>query len=84
MQRNRPLPDAENTEEVTVEADSDDLDKIITKVEGGILKIFIKSYQSYPTHHSASVGSIAAGGIKQAGLFERTQSHHFNVFFRNA
>ncbi|HZL11259.1 MAG TPA: head GIN domain-containing protein [Prolixibacteraceae bacterium] len=31
-----------NIEEVTVEAESDDLDKIITKVEGGILKIYIK------------------------------------------
>lgn len=31
-----------NVEEVAVEADSDDLDKIITKVEGGILKIYMK------------------------------------------
>lgn len=31
-----------NIEEVVVEADADDLDKIITKVEGGILKIYIK------------------------------------------
>jgi hypothetical protein len=31
-----------NVEEVVVEADSDDLEKIITKVEGGILKIYIK------------------------------------------
>ena len=31
-----------NVEEVFVEADSDDLDKIITKVEDGILKIYIK------------------------------------------
>jgi hypothetical protein len=31
-----------NAEEVVVEADSDDLDKIITQVEGGILKIYIK------------------------------------------
>ncbi len=31
-----------NTEEVVVEADSDDLNKIITEVEGGILKIYIK------------------------------------------
>jgi hypothetical protein len=31
-----------NVEEVFVEADSDDLDKIITEVEGGILKIYIK------------------------------------------
>lgn len=31
-----------NVEEVIVEADSDELDKIITKVEGGILKIYIK------------------------------------------
>ena len=31
-----------NAEEVVVEADSDDLDKIITTVEGGILKIYIK------------------------------------------
>lgn len=31
-----------NTEEVVVEAESDDLDKIITEVEGGILKIYIK------------------------------------------
>lgn len=30
------------TEEVIVEADSEDLDKIITRVEGGILKIYIK------------------------------------------
>jgi hypothetical protein len=32
----------ENVEEVFVEADSDDLDKIITKIEGGILKIYVK------------------------------------------
>lgn len=31
-----------NVEEVVVEADTDDLEKIITKVEGGILKIYIK------------------------------------------
>lgn len=31
-----------NVEEVVVEADADELDKIITKVEGGILKIYIK------------------------------------------
>jgi hypothetical protein len=31
-----------NVEEVFVEASSDDLDKIITKVEGGILKIYVK------------------------------------------
>jgi len=31
-----------NVEEVYVEADSEDLDKIITKVEGGILKIYVK------------------------------------------
>jgi hypothetical protein len=31
-----------NVEEVVVEADSDDLDKIITTVEDGILKIYIK------------------------------------------
>lgn len=31
-----------NVEEVFVEAESDDLDKIITKVEDGILKIYIK------------------------------------------
>jgi hypothetical protein len=31
-----------NVEEVVVEADSDDMDKIITEVEGGILKIYIK------------------------------------------
>jgi hypothetical protein len=31
-----------NVEEVAVEADSDDLDKIITEVEGGILKIYVK------------------------------------------
>jgi len=31
-----------NVEEVAVEADADDLEKIITKVEGGILKIYIK------------------------------------------
>ena len=31
-----------NVEEVVVEANSDDMDKIITKVEGGILKIYIK------------------------------------------
>lgn len=31
-----------NVEEVVVEADSDNLDKIITEVEGGILKIYIK------------------------------------------
>jgi len=31
-----------NTEEVVVEAESDDLNKIITEVEGGILKIYIK------------------------------------------
>jgi len=31
-----------NVEEVVVEADSDDIDKIITEVEGGILKIYIK------------------------------------------
>ncbi len=31
-----------NLEEVVVEAESDDLDKIITEVEGGILKIYIK------------------------------------------
>lgn len=31
-----------NTEEVFVEADSEDMDKIITKVEDGILKIYIK------------------------------------------
>jgi hypothetical protein len=31
-----------NVEEVFVEADSDDLDKIITKVEDGILKIYLK------------------------------------------
>ncbi|MFY9153898.1 MAG: head GIN domain-containing protein [Prolixibacteraceae bacterium] len=31
-----------NSEEVYVEADEDDLDKIITRVEGGILKIYIK------------------------------------------
>jgi hypothetical protein len=31
-----------NTEEVVVEAKSDDIDKIITEVEGGILKIYIK------------------------------------------
>jgi hypothetical protein len=31
-----------NTEEVIVEAESDDLEKIITEVEGGILKIYIK------------------------------------------
>lgn len=31
-----------NTEEVVVEANSDDLDKIITKVEAGILKIYVK------------------------------------------
>ena len=31
-----------NVEEVFVEADSDDLEKIITKVEDGILKIYIK------------------------------------------
>jgi hypothetical protein len=30
------------TEEVIVEAETDDLDKIITQVEGGILKIYIK------------------------------------------
>ncbi|MDP2337867.1 MAG: head GIN domain-containing protein [Bacteroidota bacterium] len=31
-----------NVEEVAVEAGPDDLDKIVTKVEGGILKIYIK------------------------------------------
>jgi hypothetical protein len=31
-----------DVEEVVVEADADELDKIITKVEGGILKIYIK------------------------------------------
>jgi len=31
-----------NIEEVVVEADQDDMDKIITAVEGGILKIYIK------------------------------------------
>lgn len=31
-----------NVEEVVVEADQDDLDKIITTVEGGILKIYIR------------------------------------------
>ncbi len=31
-----------NSEEVVVEAESDDLNKIITEVEGGILKIYIK------------------------------------------
>lgn len=31
-----------NSEEVTVEADSEDLDKIITTVEGGTLKIYVK------------------------------------------
>jgi len=31
-----------NMEEVAVEAEPDDLDKIITKVEGGILKIYMK------------------------------------------
>lgn len=31
-----------NVEEVFVEAESEDLDKIITKVEGGILKVYIK------------------------------------------
>ncbi|MBA4407794.1 MAG: DUF2807 domain-containing protein [Odoribacter sp.] len=31
-----------NVEEVFVEADSDDLDKIITRVESGILKIYVK------------------------------------------
>ncbi len=31
-----------NTEEVVVEAESEDLDKIITRVEGGILKIYIR------------------------------------------
>lgn len=31
-----------NAEEVIVEADSEDIDKIITKVEGGILKIYVK------------------------------------------
>jgi len=31
-----------NSEEVVVEAESDELDKIITEVEGGILKIYIK------------------------------------------
>lgn len=31
-----------NVEEVVVEADSDDIDKIITEVEGGILKIYIR------------------------------------------
>ena len=31
-----------NVEEVAVEAESDDIDKIITTVEGGILKIYIK------------------------------------------
>jgi hypothetical protein len=31
-----------NVEEVAVEADADELDKIITTVEGGILKIYIK------------------------------------------
>ena len=31
-----------NVEEVVVEADTDDLEKIITKVEGGILKIYIR------------------------------------------
>ena len=32
----------ENVEKVVVEAESDDMDKIITKVEDGILKIYIK------------------------------------------
>ena len=31
-----------NTEEVVVEAESEDLDKIITRIEGGILKIYIR------------------------------------------
>lgn len=31
-----------NVEEVLVEAESDDLDKLVTKVEGGILKIYMK------------------------------------------
>jgi hypothetical protein len=31
-----------NVEEVTVEANSEDVDKIITEVEGGILKIYVK------------------------------------------
>jgi hypothetical protein len=31
-----------NVEEVFVQADSEDLDKIITRVEGGILKIYVK------------------------------------------
>ena len=32
----------ENVEKVAVEAESEDMDKIITKVEDGILKIYIK------------------------------------------
>jgi hypothetical protein len=36
-----------NVEEVFVEADPDDLDKIITKVEDGILKIYIRENKSF-------------------------------------
>lgn len=32
----------DNSEKVVIEADSEDLDKIITEVEGGILKIYVK------------------------------------------
>jgi hypothetical protein len=32
----------DNTQQVTVEADEDDLDDLVTKVEGGILKIYMK------------------------------------------
>jgi hypothetical protein len=36
-----------NTEEVVVEAEPEDLDKIITRVEGGILKIYLKEKSSF-------------------------------------
>lgn len=43
-----------NTEEVVVEAESDDLNKIITEVEGGILKIYIREKSWFNMNWSKS------------------------------
>jgi len=48
---------------------------------------FLKGFflhQPDSAHHSAGIRAIAACRVKQVGMFEGAQTHHFNVFFRNS
>lgn len=53
-----------NTEEVYVEADEDDLDKIITRVEGGILKIYIKEKSFFSFNWNTTPRKVYVSFIK--------------------